>query len=302
MGASFALSPIIFFQRMLVKAIFEKKYILSFCTLLLISLYACSYLLDPGNNNKFEPEMIYIDEDLTFTNGPSWDSTIYDIVDSLPIVTLDPYYISKYELTNLEYFQFVKEGGYSDSSFWSDEGWKTINDSGWTAPKYWGNGDKPWENDPFSSRPTTPVHAISYYEAEAYCQWQSVKTGMNYYVPYRLQWVRAAKGPDPGTKYTWGNDFDESKAYYTFFDLHLVDVTSYPEGKSHDGCYHMIGNVYEICYRIPDEWVDFALIYSFWNGTCSVLKCMKETMTTTSGESICKHTRRNAVGLRICRD
>jgi len=272
--------------------------------LFLMSLYACNYLSNPDNNNNLiEPEMIFINEDLTFTDGPSWDSTIYEIVDSLPIVTLDPYYIGKYELTNLEYFQFVKDGGYSDSSFWSYEGWKTINDSGWAVPKYWGNGERPWESDPYSSMPNTPVHAISYYEAQAYCKWLSLKTGKEYCLPLSTQWIRAAKGPDPGTKYTWGNDFNESKAYYPFSnDINLTDVTSYSDGKSHDGCYHMIGNVYEICYRIPDEWGDFPLIYSLWNYACSGPVCMKESMTTTSAWPIDKHTRRYIVGFRISRD
>ncbi|MCK4559261.1 MAG: SUMF1/EgtB/PvdO family nonheme iron enzyme [Calditrichia bacterium] len=254
-------------------------------------------------NNYIEPEMILIDKDLTFTNGPSWDSTVYEIVDSLPVITLEPYYISKYELTNEEYYLFVKDGGYINPVYWSDTGWKSKNDSNWTKPKYWGEGEKPWEEDPFSNKKNTPVHAISFYEAEAYCDWLTDKTGKNYRIPYFTEWVRAAKGPDPGTKYPWGNEFIEANAHYPIYTYsNLVPVSNYSNGRSHEGCYNMIGNAYEICFRIPDEWGDFLLIHSFHNLECSVPKCMKETMTTTNGGFIEKETRSYAVGLRICRD
>ncbi len=264
------------------------------------------YPVNQNENNPIEPEMIYINNDLSFTNGQRWDSTIYEIVDSLPIVTLNPYYIGKYELTNSEYFQFVKDGGYSDSAFWSVEGWKTINDSNWTKPKYWGNSQEPWESDPFSSKCNTPVHGISFYEAEAYCAWLSAKTGKNYHIPSSLQWVRAAKGPYPGTKYTWGNEFDEANAYYPYFtNTHLMPVTSYPNGKSHDECYHMIGNAYEICIFIPfsDEYENFPCIFSsgLFSAASSTDDWIK-AMTTTSAEGIEKDTRRYAVGVRICID
>lgn len=278
-------------------------FIISF--FILVEFNSCENAQIPNDkNNYIEPEMILIDKDLTFTNGPSWDSTIYGIVDSLPVITLEPYYISKYELTNEEYYLFVKDGGYRDSFFWSQTGWKTNNDSDWTKPKYWGEGENPWEEDPFSKKKNTPVHAISFYEAEAYCSWLSVKTGKNYYIPYSTQWVRAAKGPDPGTKYTWGNEFNEANAHYPIFTYSdLVPVSSNPNGKSHEGCYNMIGNVYEICFRIPDEWGDFSLIYS--SGLMSAASSqiqLKKAMTTISSEGIDKDKRRYAVGVRICID
>lgn len=285
-------------------SVIKKTLLWSILLVLLFFLY-CGPTEPVKDSEYIEPELILIDKDLTFINGPSWDPTFYEMVDSLPFITLNPYSIGKYELTNNEYLQFVKEGGYVDSAYWSETGWKTINDSNWTGPMYWDKGDPPWTNDPYSNQSDTPVHGISFYEAEAYCAWLSAKTGKNYQIPLSTQWIRAAKGPDPGTKYTWGNEFNEANAYYTCpisKNFRLVSVSSYQNGKSHDGCYHMIGNAYEICFRIPDEWGDFALIYSFHNLECSEPNCMKATMTTTGCGFIERHTRRNAVGLRICRD
>lgn len=266
-----------------------------------ICFYACQKDPTGPDENDTEPEMVLIDKDLTYTSGPSWNPTIYD---SLPKITLTPYYISIYELTNLQYYQFVEGSGYLDSTYWSESGWTTRNDSNWTGPLYWDDSDPPWANDPYSNQKNTPVHGISFYEAEAYCAWLSDKTGLNYHIPSSNQWIRAAKGPDPGTRYPWGNDFNEANAHYPLFDIPLMPVTEYPCGKSEDGCYNMIGNAYEICVRIPvsDEYKDYALIYSYYSFQCSDPICMKESMTTNSSLLRENKIRKYAVGARICRD
>ena len=60
---------------------------------------------------------------------------------------LSPYYIGKYEITNMEYLQFVLDKGYADSSWWVEDGLQTKNDLKWKAPKYWGYEDPDYKND-----------------------------------------------------------------------------------------------------------------------------------------------------------
>jgi formylglycine-generating enzyme required for sulfatase activity len=261
----------------------------------------------PDNNDEngdnhitvepIEPEMILINENLTFHYGPTW---MPDYKGRL--VTLAPYYIGKYELTIEEYGRFVKDGGYDNPELWSEEGWNSKITENWTGPLYWGDSDEPWLDDIYSDASDKPVHGISYYEANAYCSWLSSKTGKNYYIPTSEQWQRTAKGPDPGTKYTWGNDWIDGMANYVLFrEDTLTSVDSYHEGKSSDGCLNMIGNAYEITtYFYLEEII--VRYYSAPAYEASVIQQMKETMTTNRPGLLDNDSRRHGVGLRLCRE
>ena len=208
-----------------------------------VSKFVTVSVSQPDPEYEFAPETILINRHLTVLLGPSWDPRYRD---QLKAVTLEPYRIAKYELTNIEYYQFVKEGGYDNASWWSEAGWKTKIDSGWTGPMYWGSTEPPWLDDPYSHLENTPVHGINFYEAEAYCNYLSNKTSITYRIPNRFQWQRAAKGPDPGYKYPWGNEFVDEYMHFIVFNLpELLPVNSIPEGQSQDRCFHMVGNVFE---------------------------------------------------------
>jgi len=228
------------------------QFILSFFMTAIIFIFiSCEETPNFPQHKFIEPEMISIDEHLKFTCGPSWDTTFVP-PDSLPmlVIELEPYEIGKYELTNEEYELFVKDGGYKNSVYWSYDGWNCKVNGNWSLPVFWSE-ENLWLEDPYSNKRNTPVHGISYYEAEAYCKWLSDKTNENYHIPSSYQWLRAAKGPDPGTKYTWGNEYNEKNANYSaILDSSFSSVTDYSDGRSHNGCYQMIGNAYEICFRL----------------------------------------------------
>ncbi|RME02797.1 MAG: hypothetical protein D6805_08760 [Planctomycetota bacterium] len=97
-------------------------------------------------------------------------------------------YMGKYEVTNQEYFQFVKAGGYNNPKFWSPQGWalfhgKTKIYKPW--PETWQNGKYPAGTERF------PVSGISYCEAEAYCRWKSL-TLPGTRLPTHWEWEAAA--------------------------------------------------------------------------------------------------------------
>lgn len=227
-----------------------KKTILLFVLFALINI-SCDKKSTPPETTEIkpiEPEMILIDEDLTFTY---MESVQKPVIDTSFVMTLEPYYIGKYEVMNQEFLQFILDNGYNNPDYWTDEGWKKKEENGWTRPLFWGDGIKYWSADSGSNLPDTPVRAISFYEAEAYCYWLNVKTGKHYALPTSAQWVRAARGPDPGRMYPWGDEWIVGNANYSFINYLgiLLQVNSLPEGKSYDGCYHLIGNVFE--YVIP---------------------------------------------------
>jgi formylglycine-generating enzyme required for sulfatase activity len=201
------------------------------------------------------PKLIYIKKDLIFTMGNIWDDPVNNSEVPAHKVKLSPYYIGKFEVTNDEYFNFVKVGGYLDSSLWSTEGWKLIKKNRMVRPLHWDSSDAPWKNYSPSNEPDKPVSNIYWFEAEAYCNWLNRKTNQNFHLPTEAQWERAAKGPDPGKKYPWGdiNDITKYNEYGMGLNNNvLTKVGAYENGKSDDGCYDMSGNVMEFCF----DWLD----------------------------------------------
>ena len=277
-----------------------------FCIIVFFSIFlnVCdkniSNSSDNGSNNEkvnpIEPEMILINENLEFTFLIYTGFFSY-AVDTVGLITFEPYCIGKYEVTNLEYYQFVIDSGYSDSINWSDEGWQIKTDLKWKAPKYWDYDSRQYNSDPYSNEDNTPVHGISFYEAEAYCNWLSIKTGINYSLPTEEQWQRAAKGPDPGFLYPWGNNWEEEKANYLFCnDNILLPVNVFPEGKSIEGCYNMIGNVYEFTRSFKKGAV---IYFSYYHPGEYDLNEIKLSMTSFRRGICLKYGRYLGHGMRL---
>ncbi|MEO1023040.1 MAG: ergothioneine biosynthesis protein EgtB [Bacteroidota bacterium] len=104
-------------------------------------------------------------------------------------------FIQRFELanrliTNQEYLEFIKDGGYAHSKWWLDEGWSTVNKEGWTAPLYWFKRGEEWMQFTLSgARPvllSEPVTHVSYYEADAFARWKGVR------LPTEQEWEHAA--------------------------------------------------------------------------------------------------------------
>ncbi len=227
---------------------------------ILISIFidSCNSSTEPHNTEINIPELILMNNNLTFTMGrldlPNWTWTNLTEVPSF-IAILNPYYIGKYEVRNDEFIFFVNDSGYCDSTLWSEAGWKYIKEEGRMEPIDWITGDEPWINRPLSNTPDRPINNICWYEAEAYCNWLSKKTGEHYALPTEAQWERAARGPDPGRPFPWGNNDDQSKLNNIVFSNKLYPVGSFKAGKSYDGCYDMAGNLEEFCSDINEFYI-----------------------------------------------
>jgi formylglycine-generating enzyme required for sulfatase activity len=120
-------------------------------------------------------------------------------------------YFVENEIRNDEYNYFIADSGYFNAHLWSEAGWEYIQSEGRTRPVDWIAGDEPWVNRELSNTPDRPINNITWYEAEAYCRWLSIETGENIKLPTEAQWERAARGPDPGRIFTYGNVHNASK-------------------------------------------------------------------------------------------
>jgi formylglycine-generating enzyme required for sulfatase activity len=185
------------------------------------------------------------------------------------------YWIGKYPVTNIQYARFVKEDGYQSNEYWSDEGWE------WRTGKYddrtleivildWlehrplskRNMPYYWHNIELSN-PIVPIVGVSWFEAEAYCNWLSkkivaVREGYTIRLPRDDEWERASRGDD-GREYPWGDDFDKDAANTWDSDSSgtglggTTAVCTFPQGVSSTDAWDMSGNVWEWTATWYDE-------------------------------------------------
>ncbi|NAT10007.1 hypothetical protein C4E22_00360 [ANME-1 cluster archaeon AG-394-G06] len=161
-------------------------------------------------------------------------------------IYLDDFWIGKYPVTNDEFKEFVDDGGYGKArkDMWSEEGWLWREENKISKPGYW--HDRKWNG------PNFPVVGISWYEAEAYANWLSERTGHQYRLPTETEWEKTARGTK-GFKYPWGEDFDKNLCNTDESRLlRTSPVGIFPKGKSLYECFDMAGNVWEWC----SDWYD----------------------------------------------
>ncbi len=166
-------------------------------------------------------------------------------------VSLDAYYIGKYEVTNVEWRQFRDDPGYDDPKYWPN---------GWVVPReqnpYWRQ-----ERNHGGGTPGTdnyPVQGMNWDAATAYCNWVSGRIGKKYRLPTEAEWEKAARGTDQ-RRFPWGNtidhsfaNIDDSQLYDTgqlvgyYNGSRRVDFQT-NNGTSPWGAMDMAGNLMEWC-------------------------------------------------------
>jgi len=98
-------------------------------------------------------------------------------------------------ITNAEYFEFIRDGGYRRPELWVSDGWSTVQSQDWTQPLYWSEsldseftlaGTRPLD-------PDAPVCHVSWYEADAFARWAQAR------LPTEVEWeVVASREPIEG--------------------------------------------------------------------------------------------------------
>src|SRR5476651_795175 len=82
--------------------------------------------------------------------------------------------IARHLVSNAEWLEFIRAGGYTTPSLWLSDGWAEVQAQSWEAPGYWRIKDGTWEVMTLGGLKAVdlaaPVMHVSYYEAEAYAR------------------------------------------------------------------------------------------------------------------------------------
>ncbi len=153
--------------------------------------------------------------------------------------------IDQFMVSNADFLEFMKSGGYETRDFWTDTDWKWKASHGISHPIFWTKSDDGWRyRTMFDEIPLPldwPVY-VSHAEASAYarCAGKSL--------PTEAEWHRAAYGTneDQQRRYPWGNE--PPNAHLCNADLMRWDpvpVNALPSGQSAFGVDGMLGNGWE---------------------------------------------------------
>ena len=152
-------------------------------------------------NAKFEPaEFLKIEEGI-YEIGFEGDGFCFDNELSRHKVFLNEFEIASELVTNQEYLEFIKDGGYSDFNFWHSDGWTWVKANDIKSPMYWHLLEDRWQHFTLEGLidvdPNEPVNHISYYEASAYASWKGMRLATE------AEWEIAAQKFDWGKRWEW---------------------------------------------------------------------------------------------------
>jgi iron(II)-dependent oxidoreductase len=160
-------------------------------------------------------------------------------------VPVPQFQIRTFPVTNGEFLEFMRRGGYEERDLWSNEDWEWKNAAGISHPMLWEKNGEDWNYRGMFARLPLPLDwpvYVSHAEAAAYARWRHQS------LPSEAQWHRAAYGAPDGAEraYPWGNDPPEPKrGNFDFQRWDAVPVSEHPSGQSALGVQDLLGNGWE---------------------------------------------------------
>ncbi len=154
--------------------------------------------------------------------------------------------IGRTPVTNADYLEFVRDGGYRRREWWSDDGWAWKERHGIARPGGWTADDAAeWrlsERAPLD--PRRPVVHVSWFEAEAFARAHGAR------LPTEAEWEKAAtwdRERGAARAFPWGDrpPVPGVHANLDHRERGPVAVDGHPAGASPYGCLGMIGDVWE---------------------------------------------------------
>jgi gamma-glutamyl hercynylcysteine S-oxide synthase len=201
----------------------------------------------PPSEGSFKAEMVQISEgsatlglERRYGQQFGWDNE-FDAFET----EVAAFRIDKYMVTNGEFLEFLRAGGYENRQLWPEENWRWKQERSIEHPVFWSRVNGDWRyRGMFEELPLPldwPVYA-SWAEASAYAKWVSKS------LPTEAQWHRAAYGTPEGTEHAYPWETGVPTAGLGNFDFLRWDpapVGSFPLNKSSFGVQGQLGNGWE---------------------------------------------------------
>ncbi|TPG29499.1 ergothioneine biosynthesis protein EgtB [Mycolicibacterium hodleri] len=172
------------------------------------------------------------------------------------VVDVPSFRIGRVPVTNGEWREFIDDGGYRESQWWSEAGWAHRCEGDLMAPKFWSAGGTRRRFGHVEDVPADePVQHVSYFEAEAYAAWAGAR------LPTEMEWEKACAW-DPATgsrrRFPWGAS-EPTAALVNLGGVALrpAPVGAYPAGASAYGAEQMLGDVWEWTTSALRPWPGF---------------------------------------------
>lgn len=108
------------------------------------------------------------------------------------VVTVEPFAIGQYPVTNGEYLEFVAAGGYDCADYWSAEAWQWKQAQRSQHPKFWRSTPDGYRYRSTFADMALPLDwpvEVNYYEAIAFCAWK----GPTVRLMTEAEWNRACQ-------------------------------------------------------------------------------------------------------------
>ena len=127
----------------------------------------------------------------THTVGDDGSGFVFDNERPTHRELIQPVKISRALVTNKEWLEFMRDGGYETPTLWLSDGWYTVQAEEWKAPFYWHEIGGKWHQMSLGGlQPVdlaAPVCHVSYFEADAYARWAGK------HLPTEFEWEAAAR-------------------------------------------------------------------------------------------------------------
>jgi 5-histidylcysteine sulfoxide synthase len=201
-----------------------------------------SWQYAPANGYTIENEMIEVRGGAVRLGKPQ-DSNIYgwDVEYGDRIVNVETFQASKYLITNAEFLDFIKDGGYENQDYWHDQSWAWKVEHHIKSPKFWIPDADSYRYRAMFDEIAMPFDfpvEVNHYEAIAYCQWK----GNNTRLMSEAEWYLATYGVSELAQV--------EDPQVDNYNLNLKFASPSPVGylaqaKSHAGLYDLRGNVWE---------------------------------------------------------
>ncbi|MFZ4728834.1 MAG: 5-histidylcysteine sulfoxide synthase [Pseudanabaena sp.] len=201
-----------------------------------------SWQYAPANGYTTANEMIEVTGG-TVRLGKPQDSNIYgwDIEYGDRTVNVATFQASKYLITNAEFLDFVKDGGYDNPDYWHEQSWAWKVENQIQHPKFWIPDAKSYKYRAMFDEIVMPFDfpvEVNHYEAIAYCRWKGNHTRLM----SEAEWHLATYGSSELAQAS-DSQAENYNLNLKFASPHPVGYL--PQAKSDVGLYDLRGNVWE---------------------------------------------------------